>query len=196
MKKRTLKSALYAAGLSVFLCAAQTQAKDYVVDYQSSKVSFSGTHAGNVFTGSFGEWKAVITFDPADLEASKLTAVFNPASAKTGNSMYDGTLPQADWFDVKNHAEAHFVSAGIAAGENGVYDVTGDLTIRGITKPVTFDFTLSDPEQAPVKAQGTLRINRLDFDIGKKSDAPAEWVSRDIAVTLDITANPAEEERP
>jgi len=189
-----VKKYLLAAALLFSLSAAPALAADYVVDYKNSKIEFSGTHAGNAFKGSFGTWTALIRFDPADLAGSSIVATFDPASAKTGNSMYDGTLPQADWFDVKNHPQATFASTAITAKEDGSgYTATGDLTLRGVTKAVSFDFTLSPLETAPVTAKASFTIDRLDFDIGKKSDASAEWVDREIVLSLDITATPREE---
>lgn len=186
------KKTVMAAVLAFSMDASAAQAGDYVVDYKKSKVEFSGTHAGNAFTGQFGTWTAVITFDPAQLDTSKIVATFDTNTAKTGNSMYDGTLPQADWFDVKNHAQATFTSTAITAKDDaGNYTAVGDLTIRGITKPATFDFTLSDLAQSPVTAKGKLTLDRMEYDIGKKSDASAEWVSRDIVIALDITATGA-----
>lgn len=185
------KKITFAAFFAFSLATAPAEAAEYTVDTKASKIAFSGTHADTPFSGNFEEWTAVLSFDAGDLENSKFIATFNTASAKTGNAMYDGTLPQADWFDVKNHPQATFTTTAIAAKPDGSgYSATGDLTIRGVTKPVQFDFTLSDLAQSPVTAKATLTINRLDFDIGKKSDASAEWVSRDITLTLDITATP------
>jgi polyisoprenoid-binding protein YceI len=193
-RRDPVKKFLCAAALLFSLAAAPAQAADYVVDYKSSKIAFSGTHAGNAFNGTFGTWTALIRFDPADLAGSQITATFDTSTAKTGNSMYDGTLPQADWFDVKNHPQATFTSTAITGKEDGSgYTARGDLTLRGITKPVSFDFTIGDLAQTPVTAKASFAIDRLDFDIGKKSDAPAEWVSREIVLTFDISATPREE---
>lgn len=189
MKNKIILTALASFMISVAPQAAQ--AVDYTVDYKNSQVEFSGTHADNPFTGQFTEWTAQISFDPVNLAGSKLSATFKPASAKTGNAMYDGTLPAADWFDVANHPEANFTSKSISAKVDGHYTAEGDLTIRGITKPAVLEFTVSDVTKPPVKAEGTLTLNRLDFDLGKKSDATAEWVSKDIAIKLHITAMPA-----
>jgi polyisoprenoid-binding protein YceI len=189
-----MKKLICAAAFLLLLAAAPALAADYTVDYKNSKIEFSGTHADTPFKGTFGVWTAAIRFDPADLAGSNIVATFDTASAKTGNSMYDGTLPQADWFDAKNHPQAIFASTAIAAKEDGSgYTATGDLTLRGVTKPVSFDFTLGAPEKAPVTAKASFAIDRLDFDIGKKSDAKAEWVGREITLTLDITATPREE---
>ncbi|MFN7112894.1 MAG: YceI family protein [Alphaproteobacteria bacterium] len=189
-----MKKFFCAAALVFSLISAPALAADYVVDYKNSKIGFSGKHAGKAFTGAFGAWTAVIRFDPADLAGSHIAATFDPASAKTGDRVHDGTLTQADWFDVKNHPQATFTSTTITAKEDGSgYTAAGDLTLRGITKPVSFDFTLSDLSAAPVTAKAAFTIDRLDFDIGKKSDAKAEWVDREITLTLDINALPRAE---
>lgn len=165
-------------------------ATTYHIVPDKSQISFSGTHAGNAFEGVIEQWQAEIRFDPEHLTASSFSARFDLSSARTGNMMYDGTLPQADWFDVKNHPHAVFASHLITRNANGSYQAKGNLTIRGITKPVHFDVNISDISVTPVTADGSLIIDRLAFDIGKQSDAGAEWVGRDIDVTFSIHANP------
>ncbi|MCI5048938.1 MAG: YceI family protein [Rickettsiales bacterium] len=176
--------------LACMLFAHGAWAKDYAIDYENSMVTFSGEHAGNVFDGAFIGWSAEISFDPAKLDASRFTASFDVSTATTGNSMYDGTLPTKDWFNVKEHPKASFTSSSFALTEDGTYKVIGDLTIRGITKPVTMVFAIKDLDANPVIATGALTIDRLAYDIGKSSDGAAEWVSREIPVKLSITATP------
>ena len=172
-----------------FLVLAQpASAEPYTIDHAVSTVSFTGAHAGNPFQGIFHEWAAAIDFDANKLPISRIDVTFNPASAKTGNKLYDGTLPQADWFDVKEFPTARFVSTGFSKNPDGAFVVTGDLTIRGITRSISFPFTLSDPARPPVRVKAQLPIDRLAFDIGKKSDAKAEWVSATINVSIDLLA--------
>lgn len=186
----------YLKYISVFIATAflsvSALATPYEVDYAQSSLSFSGTHAGDAFEGEFEDWAAEIIFDENNLAESSLTATFATDSAKTGNNMYDGTLPQADWFDSRNHPEAVFQSTEITASnrEEGTYTVTGNLTIRGITQPVTFDFNLSDLTNEPVTAQATLSVKRLDFGIGEKSDPTADWVSEDIQIDIQLLTWP------
>lgn len=158
------------------------------IDYGQSSIAFSGTHVGNEFSGVFKDWTAEIIFDENDLENSRFSARFNTDSAVTNDRMYDGTLPQADWFDVKNHPEALFESNSITTNEDGSFKVKGSLTIRSITRPIMFDFTLT-PHENGRKATASFTIDRLDYDIGKKSDEKAEWVSREIALTLNLIAS-------
>lgn len=163
-------------------------AAPYKVDHSKSSITFSGIHAGNKFEGKFEKWDAEIEFDQNNLAASFIKTTFDPASAKTGNALYDGTLPQVDWFSVKDFAQAKFESKSISALENGGYKADGILTIRDKALPVRFDFTLSDLSQSPVIATATLKVDRLAYDIGKKSDPKAEWVSQNIDITLSIVA--------
>lgn len=169
--------------------AASAHATPYAVDYGHSHVTFTSTHAGNEFKGTFKDWSAVIDFDATAPEKSTITAEFALESGKTGNAMYDGALPQKDWFDVKAHPKATFTSTAVTKNDDGSYTATGDLTLRAITHPASLTFTLSDLEKPVVTANGKLTIDRLAYEIGQQSDPKAEWVSKDIVVTLDIKAS-------
>lgn len=160
----------------------------YVVDYGKSTAGFAGTHADNEFKGTFKEWSATIDFDADNLTASTIEAEFVLGSASTGNAMYDGTLPQKDWFNSKEYPKGIFKSRTITHKSSDTYHIVGDLTLRNITQPVEFDFTLSDLAASPVIVKASFPIDRLTFEIGKKSDATAEWVSKDITITLHLTA--------
>jgi len=175
--------------LVLVILALPVQAATYVIDYDQSQVEFSGTHAGNDFTGVFEEWSAAIVFDPAALDTSSITASFKAASAKTGDKMYDGTLPQADWFDAKNHPDIVFESTGFEALGDNQYRANGTLTIKETTQPLSFDFTVSDLSQAPVTAEGSFDVDRLAYQIGVKSDAKAEWVGQMIGLSVAIVAS-------
>jgi polyisoprenoid-binding protein YceI len=168
------------------LFCAPVFAAGYEVDYAKSRLAFSGKHTGNDFTGAFEKWDALIAFDPDDLAASKIEVTVDTASAKTGNKLYDGTLPNDDWFDVKNHPQAKFISSGIAKNPDGSYTAKGMLTIRAVAQPISFDFALSDLAAPTVKF--TLTLDRLAFTIGAKSDPKAEWVSREIMLDVMLVA--------
>jgi polyisoprenoid-binding protein YceI len=160
------------------------------VDNSKSSIKFAGEHAENPFKGAFESWKANIQFDATKLEESALDVTIDTASAKTGNAMYDGTLPTADWFDVKETPNARFISKSITRVPDGSYRADGTLTIRGVSKPFTLPFTL-DPKDAAgkeVQANAVFSIDRLAFDVGKQSDGKAEWVGRDIDISLHIVA--------
>jgi polyisoprenoid-binding protein YceI len=155
---------------------------EYKVSQQNASVTFSGEHAGMKFNGAFENWSADVALPDAQNQSgeAKIEAEFDLSSAKTGDMVYDETLPEGDWFDVKNHPTGSFVSNSITPSDNG-YAVEGILTLRG--KGVPSNFTL-------VKNNGRLvasvPINRIAYDIGLDSDPDAEWVSEIIELKIDI----------
>lgn len=184
-------SALLAAG--ALLLPFTAGAMPYQVDHSQSSVGFRGTHAGAPFKGQFQTWQADIVFDDANLAASKLKATFTTASAKTGNASYDGTLPTADWFDSANHPTAVFESQRITRGEKAdTFLAEGTLTIRGTSQPLTLPFTLTPAATDGSRtATATLKLDRLAYAIGAKSDGAAAWVGREITIDLNVVARPS-----
>ena len=156
--------------------APLADAQQLSVSAKDSKVSFSGEHVGMKFSGVFNKWTADLVLPPAD--SPKITATFDVASAHTGDSTYDSTLPEGDWFDVKNHPNGLFESKQVIAKGND-YEVTGILTLRGISQPISF--ILKD-NGATLSAN--FSVNRLTHRIGFESDPDAEWVSKEITMTL------------
>lgn len=183
-----LKTLLTAACVVALFTTLPAHAASYQVDPVSSSITFSGTHAGTVFSGIFERYVVDIDFDPANIAATSIRATIDLASAKTGNKMFDGALPKDDWFDTDKTPNGLFKSTAVEKQADGRYVAIGDLTLRGITKPVTLSFSL-DREDAPeINASATLTVDRLAYDIGKKSDSKAEWVSKDIAITMKLIA--------
>lgn len=154
------------------------QAKVIEATNQNGTLSFSGKHAGMAFTGVFEQWQANINL--SNQEQALITAEFALSSAKTGDSTYDETLPEADWFDVAQHPIATFVSKDIKSHDNN-HKVTGNLSIKGQTQHVQFLLRETDKS---LTAEFTL--NRLSFGIGTESDPNAEWVDKDIQLSLEI----------
>jgi polyisoprenoid-binding protein YceI len=144
--------------------------------HQSGTVAFSGQHAGMDFDGKFERWQATLVLPPQS--NPKINATFYMESAKTGDSIYDSTLPEFDWFDVENHALGKFVSTKIVVTEGG-YQVLGDLTIKDISKEVSF--MLTDNKDNLSTSFG---INRLEYKIGVESDPEAEWVDKTISISM------------
>lgn len=184
-----MKLAALAAAFAL-VAALPAAAATYEVDPARSSVGFSGTNSGEAFTGRFTAWTADIVFDPADLGASHLKVVFDTASAVTGNAMYDGTLPQADWFAVKDYPTASFTSTAITANADGTYTATGKLQIRDVTNEVSFPFTLSLPAHGPAEAKASLSLNRVAYGLGARSDPAGGWVGPYVAVTIEVVATP------
>ena len=135
----------------------------------------------------FDKWAAEIAFDPADPAKSDVTVTVKTASAKTGDLMYDGTLPQAEWLDPKGFPDAIFKTKAIRLKAPGQYEADSELTLKGHPLALVLPFSLTiTGDQAQMT--GSVKLDRSKFDIGQKSDAKAEWVGNDITVSLTLRA--------
>lgn len=163
------------------------EAKPWAVDAKQSSISFSGQHVGKTFKGSFGAWQANIDFDPANPEAARVEVTIDLASAKTGDAMYDKTLPSADWFNTAKVRQAKFVASKISKTGDNTYVADGQLAIRGKAVPVKLPFTLNiNGDTATMDGKVTLK--RTAWGIGSGSDAKGEWVSLNIPVQVRVVA--------
>ena len=162
-------------------------AAEWIVNAGESRIAFSGTHTGRAFSGSFRNWIAAIIFDPDDLVASRAFVRVDLSSATTGDATYDKTLPTADWLDTARSATANFETMSFRSVAPGRYEADGTLEMRGAKLPVTLVFNLRiDGDTAWVSGRASLK--RLDFGIGKKSDADGAWVSLDIPLEVMLVA--------
>ena len=176
------------ASLALSLAAGPALAADWTIDPAGSEIAFSGSNAGKAFKGTFQSWKGKIDFDPEVPEAAKVEISVDLASARTGDATYDKALPQKDWFDTAAASTATFTANAIRRGEgaNG-YVADGSLKIRGKAVAVSLPFTLAiDGDKAEMT--GRAQLKRLDFGIGKGSDADGSWVSLEIPVDVKVTA--------
>ena len=160
----------------------------WVVDKAHSAVRFSSSFNGAAFTGAFARWNADIRFDPANLGASQVTAVIDVASAATGDPDRDQGLPGDDFLAAAKFPRATYVAHGFKALGPGRYLAIGQLSLRGVTKPLNLPFTL---KIAGGKATMTasLPLDRLAFGVGqtewRKTDAIPAAVTVAIAINAD-----------
>jgi len=102
------------------------------------------------FPGATGE----IEFDPENPAAAKTIDLAVPvASLSSGDDRRDGHLRSPDFFDAASHPEISFASKGVTSGSNGRFKVSGDLTIRGTTKPVVLDVVFHGIGADPMKPE-------------------------------------------
>jgi polyisoprenoid-binding protein YceI len=170
MKRRNLAGHLGILAL-VCLVTAPAAAATYDVDVSHSSVGFSVRHMGvsNV-KGAFGEFSGSFDFDPADLKSWKVEATMQVGSIDTRIENRDNHLKSPDFFDAENHPTITFRSTGVKPLEGGRHQLMGDLTIRGVTKPIVLDLELLGTttdmrgnELVGFTATGT--INRQDFGL-------------------------------
>lgn len=167
----------------------------WVIDPAHTQIGFVARHAMiTKVRGTFDTFSGELSINPEAPDQSKVTFTADLASVNTGVADRDGHLRSADFFDVENHKDMTFESTEVSInGDSGT--LKGNLTIKGITQPVTVDVEIGGVTKDPfgnVRAgfEGTATISRKDF--GLTWNAPLEvggWlVSDDIKVVLDIAA--------
>jgi polyisoprenoid-binding protein YceI len=184
MRPIHLCAALLTFGLTMPAVAAPPS---WTVDKAKSKVTFTGTHIGASFNGVFNEFAAVIAFDPADLPNSSAKVTFQTKSVETGDSTKDSALAEEDWLNPGKFPTATFATSQITSNGANSYIAKGTLTLKGKNLPATLPFTLTiSGNSATMK--GTTTVNRLDYEIGTQADGSGTFVSKDIAISVELVA--------
>ena len=158
-------------------------AAEYTVQ-PGSTLGFSGSFQGETFDGHFGQWTAAISYDPANLAASKFDVTVHTASVQTGDSDRDSALPGEAFFDVAKYPEAHFVTTGFHQRGNQVI-ADGTLTLRGVTKPMSLEVTFK-PQAGGATLDVAGTVKRLDFGIGTGDYADTSVIGGDVKVTAHL----------
>ena len=164
----------------------------WVLDPSHSEVTFSVRHMMiSKVRGSFGIKNATLVAPENPLEA-KVEASVDVTSIDTNDEGRDTHLRSADFFDVENFPTMEFTSTG-ARVEDGDFFVDGDLTIRGITKPVSFEFDFggfgADPwGNYKAGASAKTVINREDFGLTWNAalETGGVLVGKDLTINLDL----------
>ncbi len=164
----------------------------WVLDPSHSEVTFSVRHMMiSKVRGTFGIKNATLVAPENPLDAT-VTASVDVASIDTNDENRDAHLRSADFFDTENFPSMEFVSTG-ARVDGGDFFVDGDLTIRGITKPVSFEFDFGGFGQDPygnykAGASATTVINREEFGLTWNAalETGGVLVGKDITINLDL----------
>lgn len=163
------------------------QAAAWTVAPARSSLQFRATATGTAFTGRITDWTAAIRFDPANLAGSSVNVDVNIASIRTGDAQRDQFLPTPDWMDAGRHPRARFTSNQIRSLGGNRYEAVGNLTIRGVSRPLTLPFTVTI-NGANAVAQGSIGLNRNAFGVGQGQWASEETVGRVVTVSFTINA--------
>lgn len=170
-------------------------AGDYEIDPAHTRVGFTARHAMvTKVRGSFTEFTGKAHID-ADASASSVSLSIAAASFTTGQEQRDGHVRSDDFLAVETHPEITFTSTSVELVGDDTYRVTGDLTIRGTTNPVTVDFESTGLAKDPfgnVRAgfEGTATINRKDWGISFNAalETGGVLVSEKIGLEFDVSA--------
>ena len=149
---------------------ASAEAAKFKIDSAHSEVSFTIRHLVSKTSGNFGDFGGEITLDPKDPSTMSINGTIQTATIDTNNDKRDGHLKGPDFFDVAKFPEITFKSTKVAKSGDK-WTVNGDLTMKGVTKPVVLDLAILGVSPTPVFGgvrvglEATGKINRKDWGV-------------------------------
>lgn len=190
---------LFAAFALATLVAIPSFAADtYAVDASHSEVSFQVRHLVTNVRGRFNDFNGTINLDPANLEKSSVEFRVKAASIDTANEDRDKHLRAEEFFHVEKYPEITFKSTSIKKTGKDTYAVTGDFTMRGVTKritlPVTYLGTARDPwgnDKAGFETATTLDRKEYGIVWNAAVDNGGVILGDDVKIAVNLEANKA-----
>jgi polyisoprenoid-binding protein YceI len=173
----------------------QDIAGEYTLDASHSRLGFSTRHAMvTTVRGAFKDFGGEAVIDTENPAASKVSVAIKTESVDTGVADRDGHLRSADFFDVETYPEITFVSTHVSR-DGDDWAITGDLTIKDVTKPITIDFESTGSAKDPfgntrVGFEGRATLNRKDWGLTWNAalETGGFLVSDKIKLEFDISA--------
>jgi polyisoprenoid-binding protein YceI len=199
MRSRIAKLSLVAVFALALALAAPAQADTWNVDAVHSHVGFSVRHLLTPVPGSFGDFTGTIVYDEANPAASTVELTVQTASIDTKNDRRDNHLRSADFFDAEKHPTLTFKSKKVAPLGGNNLAVTGDLTIRGVTKEVTVPVEVLGVMGDKAGFQTEFEVDRKEYGVlwNRSLDQGDTLLGEDVKIVLTIEADrekPAEAE--
>lgn len=185
------KQFFYLSALMLFIVSGTVAQTKWNVDKLHSNVKFSVTHmVVSEVEGSFRVFDGSLVASKADLSDAQINFSVDVASVNTDNEMRDGHLKKDDFFNAEKYPKMTFVSKSMKPLGGNKYALTGDLTIRDVTKPITFDVTyggqikVGNGAKAGFKAKAT--IDRLVYGLNwsKVLETGGLAVGKDVEITV------------
>ncbi|HEY6389144.1 MAG TPA: YceI family protein [Candidatus Acidoferrum sp.] len=165
--------------------ASRAQAPVFAIAPEQSSVKFF-VKASVALEGTFQKWDATLTFTSTDVTTGVLDIKIQADSVNTGSGMKDGKLKSKDFFDAKQDPLITFLSKKIVQTGPTTFEVQGDFTIRGVSKPETLTLTVSGEGTGAGQIKGTMAFDRKEF--GMNSGIPFIRIADRVEVTVDLTA--------
>ncbi|HET7903431.1 MAG TPA: YceI family protein [Candidatus Eisenbacteria bacterium] len=198
MRRNLFATLLVAGALAV---AGAAQAALWTIDTSHSSVGFSVRHIFSKVPGTFDKFSGTIDYDPAKPEAASVKVEIEAASINTKNERRDNHLRSADFFEVEKYPTLSFQSTKVVKGAGNALTVEGNLTMKGVTKPVTLAVTFlgaTDPQPGARSGfEATTTVNRKDYGIlwNRPLEAGGMLLSDDVTITILIEAMIPEEKK-
>ena len=189
------KSAVLEPAFDAPTSAVEDLTGDYTIDPTHTRLGFSARHAMvTTVRGQFTDFAGTAHIDTANPAASKVELTIRTGSVDTGVADRDGHLKSGDFFDAEANPEITFVSTDVER-DGDDWSITGDLTIKGVAKPVTIEFESTGSARDPfgnlrVGFEGATTINRKDWGLSWNAalETGGVLVSEKIKLEFDVSA--------
>jgi polyisoprenoid-binding protein YceI len=143
--------------------------------------------ASVAITGNFDKWDATLTFPSTDVTTGVLDIKIQAATVSTGSGVKDKKLKSKDFFDVEQNPLITFHSTKVVETGPDTFDVVGDFTIRGISKPETLKLTVEGKGTGKGTIRGTMAFDRKDYGID--GSIPLIKIADRVEVNVDLKVN-------
>jgi len=173
--------------LCLFSALAPANAPDDVPVFEITPVKSTirfGVKASVPIEGVFDKWNATLTFKSTDVTTGVLDIKIEAASVDTGSSMKDGKLKSKDFFNVKENSYITFHSTKLVQTGPNTFEVDGNFTIRGVTRPEKLTFTVTGIGTGSGAIAGTMAFDRKEY--GMNSGIPFIKIADRVEVTVDL----------
>lgn len=176
------------AALLLAPAALGAQARPYAADKAHSQINFVAETRITSTHGYWNAWDAEIAIDPVAPEHSTVAITIESAAITTRNDRRDNHLRSPDFFAADSFPRITFVSRSINKLSDTRYHVTGDLTIRGVTKSVMIPTTVAffDREAGQARVRGAFSVNRQDYGVSYKSPRIDTLVEDEVQIQFDM----------
>jgi len=164
---------------------SRAQAPVFAITAEDSKITFY-VKASVALVGTFDKWDATLTFASPDVTTGVLDIKIQGDSVTTGSGMKDGKLKSKEFFDVKQDPLITFLSTKVTQTGPDTFDIDGDFTIRGVTKPEKLTLKVTGVGTGSGEINGTMAFDRRDY--GMTKGIPFVTIADRIEVTVDLKA--------
>ena len=186
---------LVVALTALLALASLARASDWTIDPAHTSAQFAVRHMMvSTVRGDFGKVSGTVKLDEKDLTKSSVDATIDASSIDTRVEKRDQHLKSPDFLDVEKYPTITFKSTKVEPGAEGHYNVTGNLTLHGVTKPVTLDVEgspkpVNDAMGKPrLGGMASTKINRKDFGLvwNKALETGGVAVGDEVTITIDV----------
>jgi len=172
-----------------------TAVRTYAIDKAHSEATFQVRHLVTRVRGRFTDFEGLVEYDEQDPERSSVNVTIQATSVDTGDATRDTHLRTGDFFDAEKFPTLTFRSTKVTKTGGDAFDVTGDLAIRGVTRPVTLAVTFLGKATDPwgnerLGFEGEVKINRKDYGLmwNATLETGGFLVGDEVKINLEIQA--------